>query len=181
MTSERVPVSSAAALSTTTETQVESPSGWSVVQADTHLRMERRFGGAHIWLPLFGTLLSGALAVFMPTGVLLGTGAASVSAFLFGYLTLAGLVNRTTIEVGQGLLTVRHGPLPILRGREVVVSEIARLCVNKHVVQTSKGPFTTIRLVVEHKDGTSRTLLENFAREEQALFVARTIEFHLEP
>jgi hypothetical protein len=43
------------------------------------------------------------------------------------YYTLAGLLNRTTVEVSQGALRVRHAPLPWMRNRVIAGHEISQL------------------------------------------------------
>jgi DNA-directed RNA polymerase subunit RPC12/RpoP len=89
------------------------------------------------------------------------------------YSTLAGLLNRTYIEIDANEMAIWHDPLPWTGETKVPVREIAQLYCTE--VRGSKGT-STYRLFMETSDGRSKKLLSNLTSPDTGLFLEQQIE-----
>lgn len=64
------------------------------------------------------------------------------------YVGIAGLLNRTTIQLSGGELVVRHGPVPVVRRVTVPVSRIGQLHVSARWLGPRAGPITRLWAVL---------------------------------
>jgi hypothetical protein len=93
------------------------------------------------------------------------------------YVGLTGLLNRTVIEIDRGTLTVRHGPIPAWGNRDIPVHELKQLFTLEK--RGGKGGRSYELLAVAHT-GPTITLAKGMTDPQQALYLERLIEEHLE-
>ena len=96
------------------------------------------------------------------------------------YFVLAGFLNSTVIRVVDGMLSVRHGPLPWRGNLDMATDEIEQIyCQNKlrtnhnHDGHTSTSMSYEVHAVVA---GQKRKLLGGLHEADHALFVEQTLE-----
>lgn len=96
------------------------------------------------------------------------------------YYVLTGYLNETRVTVGNGRLTVRHGPLPFWGNKEVATSDILQLF--------TRHNFTTLRYnwgghyelhAITGKNRREK-LLSGWENPDYALFVEQEVENFLE-
>lgn len=91
------------------------------------------------------------------------------------YSTLAELLNKTTLRIADGVLCVRHGPIPWRGIRELPSDRIWRLYVRK-----SRGfNSVTYDVFVEDEQETPIELISGLPSLAQAEFIAWVVEDHL--
>jgi hypothetical protein len=143
---------------------------------------------------LFGILISARrsvladaadpkVAIVLVAWVLLAVGAA--------HTCLSSLVNRTTLGVGGGLLSMRRGPFPPRRTLRIDVGEIASVSYRARTLTSGAwfsaedGHAMTAQAVrrydlgVDCKDGRHIVLLRGFASDEPLSYLKWLIEAHL--
>ncbi len=91
------------------------------------------------------------------------------------YGTIAGFVNRTVIRVGQGILEVRHGPLPWAGNKTFPADEITQLYCKEHVQHGKNGPSVAYSVELILNNGRE-TLVKGLNECEQALYVEQELE-----
>lgn len=96
------------------------------------------------------------------------------------YFTLAGIVNRTFVEVMSGHLIVRHGPLPWRGNHAVPTMDLDQLYVTEHVSHSRNGG-SSVAYQLNARLRTRRTikLLSGLEEADQALFIEQQLERHL--
>jgi hypothetical protein len=96
------------------------------------------------------------------------------------YYAATGWVNRTELRVGRGLVTVRHGPLPLLPARSVPTAEITGIRVRRRPFAAGTG-FGTARLQVDARTAGGRhvKLVGGLESTAQASFIARELAGYL--
>lgn len=95
-------------------------------------------------------------------------------AIIYGGLT--GLLNRTTVRVANGRLTVRHGPIPAFGNRDIAVSDLLQLYT---VTKTGSKGSKTHELHALPSFGPTIKLMSGLTDMQQAVYVERTVEDHL--
>jgi len=99
-----------------------------------------------------------------------------IAAFVVAaYGGVAGLVNRTRVTVGGGVLEVKPGPLPWWGAKRVPTSDIAQV----HCIESSAGSRaggTTFAVVAITPQGRNLPLLGPVAERGVALFLEQEIE-----
>ena len=96
---------------------------------------------------------------------------------LLTYRTLCGFVNRTTIEVTNDTLSIRHGPLPWPGRRALATERIKQLyCGSKLSSSRRGGASTTYEVNALLQDGRTVRLLSGLPDSAQALFIERRVE-----
>jgi hypothetical protein len=99
---------------------------------------------------------------------------------LLTYSTLAMYVNRTVLEINDGRLTVRHGPLPWPGNRDLDVSEVEQLYCEEKTSRSRQGNVSyTYKVCGLLKGGRRETLLDSLPQRDHALFVEQFIEKYL--
>lgn len=106
---------------------------------------------------------------------------AHVAAGIFiTYLAITGLVNRTQVSISDGVLRVRHGPLPWPGNRDLPVASLDQIYCKELVTHTQKGGTRrTIELHALTQDGRRVRLLRRLEELDQGLFIEQEFETHL--
>jgi hypothetical protein len=161
------------------------PSGIEVQNNARELRLVLRwFSPVYIFLAVFSLFWIGFLVIWYSMAIggpvifqlfpLLHV-AAGIG---LAYATLAGFLNRTTITVERGHLSVRHGPIPWNGNRELPADALEQLYCQEHVTHSRNGG-TTIRYSVQAVGKESRrkiTLVSGLTDRDQALFIESQVE-----
>lgn len=97
------------------------------------------------------------------------------------YYVITGYVNKTTVIVDYGQLTVRHGPLPWWGNRRVETSHIVQLYSKENRSNYRRNNVWSGNFEVHAilKQGKHQKLLSGLDSSEHALFVEQAIEDHL--
>jgi hypothetical protein len=95
--------------------------------------------------------------------------------FLLAYATLAGLLNRTVVEVTSEFLTVRHGPVPWFGNRRMRVAELERLSCERDTDPEKRG-WRYVYGVNALTKGASKVDLITELDSDQALFIRQEVE-----
>jgi hypothetical protein len=144
----------------------------------------RWFKATHLFLLFFAVIWCGFL-VFWYTGAT-AAGApwiffvfplvhVAVGVGVF-YSAVAGLLNSTTLIVGDGQLSIAHRPLPWLGARTLAANEIKQLyCVEK-IKRTKNGHATTYVVKAQRRGGDEVDLVKNLDEPAQALFIEQKVE-----
>jgi hypothetical protein len=103
-----------------------------------------------------------------------------VAAGLFlAYYTVCTFVNTTEIVVANGVLTVRHGPLPWMGNREIPTEALEQLYCEEHVSRTRNGTTVTYSVRARGRDGRMVKLVTGLPERDQAMYIEQEIERHL--
>jgi hypothetical protein len=108
------------------------------------------------------------MAVFPIVHVAVGVG--------LTYYTLATLFNTTSIIAGQGILRIRHAPLPWMGNTELSTRDFSQLYCKEKVNRGKNGPHYQYELWAAMLDGTTRKLLGTGLTMEQALYLEQKLE-----
>lgn len=99
------------------------------------------------------------------------------------YFVLAGFLNSTVLRVADGMLSVRHGPLPWRGNLDLPTDGIEQIYCQKklHTNQDSDGHTTTSTRYEVHAvvSGRKQKLLGGLQEAEHALFVEQRLEHFL--
>jgi hypothetical protein len=99
--------------------------------------------------------------------------------FIVMYIWLAGALNRTTITVAHGVLSVRHGPIPWWGACDVATKDIQYVR-SKWRNRLSKGaPKIKYWVFARLSNGGSAILLNGLHDADQALFIEQEIDARL--
>jgi hypothetical protein len=189
----RLPGPPAAAASTEPDTTPRAPlslpSGVTVAESGGRLTITRRwFHWAALFLAFFTVVWNGFLVFWYAMGARTG---APLVMFLFpivhvvvgvalAYGTLAMFLNRTVVEVGDGVLAVRHGPLPWKPGPTVPSSNVRQVFAREDRSKGGNGSGgVSYSVHAVTKEGWRVKLLSTVPSAEQALYVEQRVERHL--
>jgi hypothetical protein len=92
------------------------------------------------------------------------------------YFTLAGFLNTTTITVINGLLQIRHAPMPVPGNRQIKADSLRQLYTNRIVHHGKNGTSISYELRAQTNDGRDEKVLGNLDSENQSLFIEQEIE-----
>jgi hypothetical protein len=92
------------------------------------------------------------------------------------YTALCGFVNTTRIAIENGVLSVRHGPLPWPGNRDVAIASITQLFCKEHVGNKGARSYSVNALLT---DGTTSKVLKGLKDAEQALYIEQIVEKRL--
>lgn len=95
------------------------------------------------------------------------------------YSTLAGLLNRTRIEVSRHLLTIRHGPLPWKGNQTLNGRQLKQLYVEESVRSLKRNAQVGYHVMALDQGGNKVRLLSNLEDKDHALFLEQELERHL--
>jgi hypothetical protein len=95
------------------------------------------------------------------------------------YSTVAGLLNRTTIRVADGVLEVKHGPIPWRGNLRVPVAALRQLYLRTTTHRGKNGVSHTWDVRAETEDQASIALVSKLPRRDQAEYIEWAIEQHL--
>jgi hypothetical protein len=85
-------------------------------------------------------------------------------------------VNRTRIAVENGVLSVRHGPLPWPGNRTIAVAELAQLFCEEVIGNKGSRSYRVSALL---KSGRKTQVLRGLGQADQALFIEQALERRL--
>lgn len=150
------------------------------------LLIERRWLPRSVFPTLFASLFwAGFLAFLTP---FLGEIIVEAPSFLLMpvamaatlYTLLARLVNRTWITVARGELTVRHGPLPWWRNRNLPAHSLDQLYCERHFGRRPRGGVDiTYSVCARRKDGSTVKLVAGLTSHDQGQYIEQQIERYL--
>jgi hypothetical protein len=92
------------------------------------------------------------------------------------YTALCGFVNRTRISVENGMLTVRHGPLPWPGNRTIATSDVRQLFCAERVGNKGSRSYSLNAMLAT---GPAVPLLKNLNEPDQALYIEQILEKRL--
>jgi hypothetical protein len=96
------------------------------------------------------------------------------------YSTIAGFVNKTTVTVSNGNISIYHGPLPWLGSKTIPAHTLTQLYIEKKVSRSSKGHSrVTYQLSAITTDNKKVKLISSVDSHETALYLEQEIESHL--
>ena len=157
--------------------------GVEVSRGEFGLRLEYRWYRArHVFWAVFALLWDGftieyyrsTLALASPPPAMLSIPLLHVAVgVLVTYATLAGFLNRTTLTVWQGTLSIRHHPLPWIGIKRLAKSEIRQLYCDQRFGEHRVPAY---HLSVLRKDGRKFWLLRDLVSAELTRFLEQEIE-----
>jgi hypothetical protein len=118
-----------------------------------------------------GTRAPWIMAVFPIVHVAVGLG--------LTYATLAGFLNSTTVEVGQGSISIRHFPLPWKGNRTLASDQVVQLHCEQKRSQSKNGVSITYDLFATMAGGEKLKLLGGFTDPAEPKQLEIQIERHL--
>lgn len=94
------------------------------------------------------------------------------------YYTLAGYLNRTTIDVEPNALTIRHGPLPWWGNQDVSSRQLKQLYCKRddHGGNGYRRGYPAYSVHAITEEGRNIKLLSGLDTSEQALFIEQEVE-----
>jgi hypothetical protein len=95
------------------------------------------------------------------------------------YFTVCGFVNSTIVEVGSGVISVRHRPLPWWGNRTFESADVDQLYCRRRIVHGKNTTREVYDLRAITKDGREVKLLSTLEEPEQALYLEQEIERRL--
>jgi hypothetical protein len=165
------------------------PPGLQVEDEGTATRISWRwFGLKHLLLLGFCIVWDGALLAVYTS--VLTSGNAPLVSLLFPlihvgvgvwltYTALAGLLNRTEIDVSRAELTIRHGPLPWPGNKTLPGRSLAQLYVGEVFTKRNASQTAVYNLLAVDREGRKVTLLTNLEEKDQALYLEQVLEQRL--
>src|SRR5262249_27039103 len=116
-----------------------------------------RTGGPGMWLMIIFTIFHVAVGL------------------LLIYATLAGLLNRTVINVTSEFLTVRHGPVPWWGNQSLRIDELEQLQADREMDPEKKGWTSAYGVHALTKGARKVEVISDLDRA-QALFIKQELE-----
>lgn len=95
------------------------------------------------------------------------------------YTVLAGLLNRTVIEAGHGIIRVRHGPIPAKGNLRLPSSSIRQLYCKEKVKRTKTASVPNYQLHALLANGESKQLTSHIDDLETVLYLEQALERRL--
>ena len=92
------------------------------------------------------------------------------------YIALTMLLNRTTVAVSGGMLTVRHGPLPWRPAPTIRAVDLEQLYVERVTKRSKNGTTVTFTVRAVTRDHKGQKVVTGLERLEQALYLEQQIE-----
>jgi hypothetical protein len=163
---------------------VPLPQKFQVSEAPGSLDVRWRwFTPAHLFLVVFALFWNGFMATWFT--ISFTQGAWEMAAFgtlhagvgvMMGWWALGGLVNSTHVSLGQGTLTVKHGPLPWPGNGTWKREDLAQLYGEENVSRGKNGTTVTWSLCAMLRDGRRVKLLKGLTEKAQVLWLESTLE-----
>ncbi len=100
----------------------------------------------------------------------------AIPGFWMGYAALCGVVNRTTVTIAGGALSIRHGPLPWPGDLSVDCADLRQLYCRRRYVR-KRGDYYDLRAQLHR--GRGIRLIANLRTPEPALYLEQEIERRL--
>lgn len=168
--------------------EVPQPSGVTVEDRGSELQIVHRwFSPLFLFLAVFCVIWFGFLLFWY--GMVFTVGAPLLFALFpllhlgvgvgLAYYTLCGFVNRTTVLVGSGDLSIAHGPLPWPGNRTIDAKDVRQLYCSERVHRGKNGSHTSYELNALTSDGRKLKLLSGLSEHDHALYFEQQLERHL--
>jgi len=182
-----VPGAGGRAFASVDRPEVPLPPRFQVGKEGTGLRIAWRwFTPAAIFLGVFSLFWCGFLVFWYGMAA---AGGAPLVFFLFplihvavgvgiGYVAVAMFVNRTTVTVEKGTVSIRHAPLPWPGNRTLGRADVEQLFCTQKVSHGKNGTTITYQVEAVGKGGRRTTLLKGL-EQDQALYVEQRVERQL--
>ncbi len=156
------------------------PPGVQVYQVGEVLQIVREWRNAsHIFLLGFGVFWLVFTVPFLLFFLIFALPFIGIGIFML-YWGLAGVLNKTTIQIGQGWLVINHDPLPWLGAKRIETTNIVQLYTKEHISYSrNSGPNRTYQIYVILHDRTQQDLLKDITDPQQALYIEQQIERYL--
>jgi hypothetical protein len=150
-------------------------------RADSSLVLERRWLDGQFWLLTFvGIALFGCVVAYVAKNdihdpsIIFSAALGLLVLLVLVYPTLVGFLNRTTLAIRDGVLNVRHGPLPWALDVALDVSSIVRVW---HAEENSETDH--YELLAQLREGGIIKLIIKLPTENEARFLAHAVSDHL--
>jgi len=148
------------------------------------LEITRRwFSPVFLFLVVFCIFWNGFMVVWHGMALAMGAWFMSVFGLLhtavgigLAYFTVAGFVNRTVIRAGQGMVEVRHGPLPWPGNKTLTSHQIKQLYSKEKISHGKNGVHYTYKVQAVTEGNHRETLLGGLTEVEQALYIEQQLE-----
>lgn len=164
------------------------PPGIAVDQADTELRITRRWNrGMGAAMLAFAVFWDGFLVfwysmvvtmhapVFFALFPLLHVAVGAV----ITYSGLANVLNATTLAVSHGTFTITHAPIPWRAPTPFHTWELQQLYTKQHVSHGKNSTTTTYSLDAVMQDGRTRRLVSGLESADQGRFLEQRLEQYI--
>ncbi len=92
------------------------------------------------------------------------------------YATLAGFLNRTTLEVEREDISLWHGPLPWFGGKDLKTADVKQFYTTEKYKQSKNGGYNVYDLHVITQKGESMKLVGDLEDAQVALFFEQQLE-----
>lgn len=99
-------------------------------------------------------------------------------ASFFSYVTLAMLVNRTRIALDNGILSIRHGPVPYRGSKSIAIDTIERFASEEIIGRKNSRWYNVIGTL---RTGRRIELLDGLPNAAQARFIAELLSQRSSP
>lgn len=160
------------------------PAGLTVRRDGERLRLVHRwFSSQHVVLAVFAVAWNGFLLAWFGIAYTQGEWVMALMGsvhllvgLVVAYGTLAGFLNRTTVQLAPGRLTVRHGPVPWPGSVDVPAADLDQLFTVQTSIPTKHGHRYTYELHARLADGHHVVLVRNL----QSAPVAQAMEARVE-
>lgn len=159
----------------------KKPSRWRVVSDGVAWVVEWKwFTPAAVFYLLFYLMVWAVLIAFVvpwvPTPGRVVFGAAAV---VTGWVVLGYFVNRTTIRVSDGWLSVTHGPMYWPGGRRFAAADVTGVTVVEEPVPSEDEPQFTYRVRLSLRNDFPRTLVPNLGERAEAEYLQAKLSARL--
>ncbi|MHC4875790.1 MAG: hypothetical protein ACYTGL_04780 [Planctomycetota bacterium] len=179
-----------------TDEEPSQPSGITLVEDSAgELAFERRWFHPQLFFMLIFCIVWDAFLIFWYSIALFGDpqmqddGGWMMIVFPLGhvavgicltYYVVAGFLNRTTVRIADDRLTVRHGPVPWIRNRDLTADELMAIELDFAFQNQMQGMYSVNGVLT---DGRAMVLLSGLKRR-QALYagwaIARTLGIRID-
>ncbi len=173
-----------------TRPEIAPPKGITITEDPYHVTIVRRWFSPMAFGLLFFVIFWDGFLIFwyaMALGPARPSGAMALMPILFPLLHVAvGLFltywllclffNRTTIQVNEQELSIRHHPLPWPGSRALNPVDIDQLFCKERVSRSKNGTSRSYQLHARVRDGKKHKLLDNLDDQDHALFLEQRLE-----
>ncbi len=163
---------------------VPIPETLGIIEEDGVRAIARRWRSpAHTFAAVFCVAWFGMLSTMLPGGSASAWGALeyvllapfAAAGGVMAYWSLAGFVNRSWVRVADGVLEVRHEPLPWPGNRRIALAELDQLYAEERTVHRNDGEVVTYSLSALLKNGRRVVIFPGIGDADDAAFAAHRI------
>lgn len=147
----------------------------------------RWFSPVHLFTAFFALLWNGFMVMWFGIAIFQGEAVMALFGSLhaavgigIAYLSLTGFVNSTRVSLEQGVLTIKHGPLPWPGSGSWKKADLAQLYGEERINRGRNGTTVQYSLNAMLRDGRRVQLLKGLTEKAQVLWLERTLENRLD-